>query len=220
MSNTESFIKEVNEELRNDQLYAIFRKYAWVGAVVILGIVGGAVYSEFSRSRHAAEAAAAGDALATALEAETSSERASALGAVADIHQNAAILAELSRANELAAAGQTEDALASLEIARSLAPSTSVFQDLIILKTVLLRGHVTNADDALAMLDPLTAIGRPYRLLALEQTGYMQISTGNIEGALETFRTVSEDANVGDGLRSRVDRMIFVLGGDTLEQGK
>lgn len=217
MSNTESFIEEVNEELRNDQLYAIFRKYAWIGALVIVGIVGGAVYVEYSGSQRAAEAAAAGDALATALEASTPAERAAALGAVSDTHENAAFVAELSRANELAASGQNEEALASLDAAKALAPSTPAFQDLLVLKTVLLRGNEADPQKTLTLLEPLTAVGRPYRLLALEQAGYAQIASDDIEGALETFKTVSEDASTGEGLRGRANQMITALGGDTLE---
>ena len=42
MSNPDSFIDEVTEEVRRDRLFALFRKYGWIGLVVVLGIVGGA----------------------------------------------------------------------------------------------------------------------------------------------------------------------------------
>ncbi len=36
MSNNDSFIDEVNEEVRRDKLYALFRKYGWIGVVAVL----------------------------------------------------------------------------------------------------------------------------------------------------------------------------------------
>ena len=43
MSNPDSFIDEVTEEVRRDRLFAIFRKYGWIGAVLVALIVGGVV---------------------------------------------------------------------------------------------------------------------------------------------------------------------------------
>ena len=42
MSNPDSFIEEVTEEVRRDRLFALFRKYGWIGVVLVLAIVGGA----------------------------------------------------------------------------------------------------------------------------------------------------------------------------------
>ena len=47
MSNNESFIDEVTEEVRRDRLFAMFRKYGWIGVVLVLGVVGGAAYTDW-----------------------------------------------------------------------------------------------------------------------------------------------------------------------------
>ena len=41
VSDTDSFIEEVSEEVRRDRLYKVLRKYAWVGilAVVTLSLI-------------------------------------------------------------------------------------------------------------------------------------------------------------------------------------
>jgi len=41
LSNPDSFIDEVTEEVRRDRLFRLFRKYGWIGVVIILGLVGG-----------------------------------------------------------------------------------------------------------------------------------------------------------------------------------
>ena len=63
VSNPDSFISEVTEEVRRDRLYAMFRKYGWIGVVIVLGVVGGAAYTEWTKARAAARAQSFGDAL-------------------------------------------------------------------------------------------------------------------------------------------------------------
>ena len=42
MSDSDSFIDEVTEEVRRDRLFGYFRRYGWIAAVVIVVVVGGA----------------------------------------------------------------------------------------------------------------------------------------------------------------------------------
>ena len=57
MSETDSFIDEVTEEVRRDKLFALFRKYGWIGIAAVLLIVGGAAWvdaedsSDYHRNR-------------------------------------------------------------------------------------------------------------------------------------------------------------------------
>ena len=41
MSDTDSFIEEVTEEVRRDQLYKYVRKYGWIAIALVVGVVGG-----------------------------------------------------------------------------------------------------------------------------------------------------------------------------------
>ncbi|MEM0977643.1 MAG: hypothetical protein AAGJ34_08920 [Pseudomonadota bacterium] len=214
MSNTDSFIDEVAEEVRNDKLYALFRKYAWIGVLLIIGVVGGAAWSEYSKASRAAAAGAAGDALSTALDAASPSERAAALAAVSDLHPNAAFLAELSRSAELAAAGDTVGADEALVAAAAVAPDTPAFQDFLILRRAMLPNQDVPADDLIARLMPITEFGRPYRLLALEQIAYAEFSDGNADAALSGFTTISQDAEVSEAMRARAEQMILIIGGE------
>jgi len=40
VSDTDSFIEEVSEEVRRDRLFKIFKKYAWVAVLVVVLLVG------------------------------------------------------------------------------------------------------------------------------------------------------------------------------------
>ncbi|MEO0343286.1 MAG: hypothetical protein AAF198_07600 [Pseudomonadota bacterium] len=217
MSNTDSFIDEVNEEFRNDKLYAFMRRWAWLGVLIILGIVAAVVASEYLGNQKEAEAAATGDALTEAFEAETPPERAAALAAVADTKPNATFIAELARAGELASVGQTEDAIAALDAAIASAPQTPVFLDMVALKKVLLPGNILSGDERVAILAPASQAGRPYRLFALEQLAYAQLAAGDEDGAVSSFETVAQAAEVSQDMRARANQMILVLGGDAAE---
>ena len=53
MSDTDSFLQEVSEELRRDKLYRNMRKYGWIGLLLVVIIVGGAAYREYQKSQAA-----------------------------------------------------------------------------------------------------------------------------------------------------------------------
>ena len=49
VSDTDSFIEEVSEEVRRDRLFKIFKKYAWVAVLVVVLLVGGAAFNEYNK---------------------------------------------------------------------------------------------------------------------------------------------------------------------------
>ncbi len=82
MSDTDSFIEEVTEEVKRDKLFAIFRKYGWIAVLGVIVLVGGASYNEYAKSKARVTAEAAGDAISAALAVEDAQARADALGAL------------------------------------------------------------------------------------------------------------------------------------------
>ena len=79
MSDTDSFIEEVSEEVRRDRLYKVLRKYAWVGILAVVTIVGGTAYLEFQKAQARTDAEAVGTAIIKALDISNSEERAEEL---------------------------------------------------------------------------------------------------------------------------------------------
>ena len=76
MSETDSFIEEVSEEVRRDRLYGLIRRYGWIAVVGVVAIVGGASWNEYNKAQDRAAAQALGDGIMTALEAEDPAARA------------------------------------------------------------------------------------------------------------------------------------------------
>jgi hypothetical protein len=50
VSDTDSFIDEVSEEIRREKLFKTFRKYGWIGVALVVLVVGGTGYREYNRA--------------------------------------------------------------------------------------------------------------------------------------------------------------------------
>ena len=96
MSETDSFIEEVTEEVRRDRLFGLMRRYGWIAVLAVLLIVGGAAYREYSRAAEQAAARALGDALLAALDNEDvdAGEREKLINVMATQSGAAALLKE------------------------------------------------------------------------------------------------------------------------------
>ncbi|MEN9409416.1 MAG: hypothetical protein RL216_1390 [Pseudomonadota bacterium] len=211
MSNPDSFIEEVTEEVRRDRLYALFRKYGWVAVLVVLGIVGGAGWTEWQAARDEARAEAFGDAVLDALDLGAPAERSAALAAVPTDGEQTAIL------KLLLASDPVEDragALAALEALSNDVAQPPSYRDLAVLRRVVIAGADMPLADRRAALDPIAAPGRPYRTMALEQMAYLLIEEGKTEDAIAQFTALLSDQESPGGLRARAEQMIVALGGE------
>ena len=218
MSETESFIEEVTEEVRRDRLFAMFRKYGWIAILLVALIVGGAAYTEWQKASHSAAAKAFGDALLTALDKDSPEARRAAL---ADATTAASGNADrLAVQKLLLASDPADDKPATLAALDAIAADASVpqtYRDLAVLRRVILAGSDMDIAARRAALDPLAIPGRPFRTLALEQMAYLSIEAGDTETAITQLRALSTDQEAPTGLRQRAGQMIEALGGKTAE---
>jgi len=53
MSDTDSFIDEVNEEVRRDRFYFMLKRYGWIAVLAVILLVGGAAWNEYQKRRPA-----------------------------------------------------------------------------------------------------------------------------------------------------------------------
>lgn len=216
MSNTDSFIDEVTEEVRRDSLFRVLRRYGWIAIVAVLALVGGAAFNEWQKSQARAKAEAVGDAVLTALDAPDSAAREAALAAVPVSGGQAALVALIGAADAATAgdaAGKAE-ALARLKAVAGDASVPVLWRDLAQLRLLSVPGGETDAAARRASLDALAAPGAPFRPLALEQQAFDLLAAGDRTGALAGFRALADDPASPSALRGRAGQMIVVLGGD------
>lgn len=214
MSNTtDSFIDEVTEEVRRDRLFTFLRRYGWIGILAVLLLVGGAAYTEWRRASERAAAQAAGDAIYAVLGREDPGARAEGLAALGVTGPGAAPVLMLQAAN-LAEAGEVERAA---EVYAALAADPAqprVWRDLAALKRVILLGRSITPEERLAALQPLTAPGAPFRVLAQEQEAQARIDAGQTGEARALLDALMADREASLGLRLRAAQLMVALGGE------
>ncbi|SFB15691.1 hypothetical protein SAMN05421688_3284 [Poseidonocella pacifica] len=213
MSNTDSFIDEVSEEVRRDRLYGYLRRYGWVAVVAILVIVGGAAYNEYRKSQAEAQARELGDATLTAMQETTPAARAAALQEIAipeDSEARAVI--RLLEATEANAAGDAEAAAAALNDVANDDDLPAIYRDIARFRALTLEGAVDDADRRMG-LEALAVAGNPLRVLAEEQIALMDLAQGDTDAARDRFAALIDDAEASDGLRNRATQAIVALGG-------
>lgn len=213
MSDSDSFINEVTDEVRRDQLYGTLRRYGWIGIVAVLAIVGGAAWNEYAKAQRDAKAEAVGDAVLQALEADEAAARVEALAAV-PAEGTAVALVALMTANEQQVAGDTAAAVATLEALAIAADVPPDYRALASIKALMLGAGIMDEASRLAGLEALAVPGNPYRMLALEQLALAEIAAGQTDAALARLARMIEDAEATQSLRQRAADLIVALGGD------
>lgn len=212
MSETDSFIEEVTEEVRRDKLFAFFRKYGWIAILSVILLVGGAAFNEWQKASQRAAAQALGDAVIAANALLDATARADALAAIeGNDAETRAVLRLLEAAERVA-----DDPKAALGILDQLSADTKapeIYRDLASLKAVAIRGNEMNKDQRLAALAALSKAGSPFRAVALEQTALAYVDFGNNDKAIEILLMILDEPDATQGLIQRVQQLIVALGG-------
>ena len=209
MSDSDSFINEVTEEVRREKLYGYLRRYGWIGVAAVLLLVGGAAWNEYRTAQDRNAAQATGDALLAALEENDPATRATAMEQV-EGEGAAAAVTLLLRAATQQEAGDIAASAETLNMVVTNPDLPEMYRDLAAFKAAMLP-----TDDAAARranLEALSQPGQPFRLLALEQIAYMSLDAGDTDGAVALMRQIEEDAAVTRGLRERVQTLMVALG--------
>ena len=209
VSNSDSFIDEVTDEVRRETLYGYLRRYGWIGVLVVVVLVGGAAWTEYRAAQARSAAQATGDALLAALSEDDAATRATVIAEI-DTAGSAAAVTALLTASTQEEAGDVAGAVATLTGLATNADIPNMYRDLAAFKAAMLPSD--DATARFAALEALSEPGQPFRLLALEQMAYAMLSDGDAEGAIDILGRIDEDAGVSRGLRERVQTLMVALG--------
>ena len=216
MSNNESFIQEVSEEVRRDRLYRILKKWGWIGIAVIVALVGGASFNEWNKDSKMNSARNLGDRVLSAVsnkdpielkEIETSNISQ-------DIFIKNLLLAILLSDNKLDASKK------ALEEIRDLPGITKTYKELNAFKLglLLLKEDNLTSDERFGVFEEFVEPGSPFRLLAKEQQALILIEQGKLELAIKALTEISVDSETTASLKRRVTQLRISLGSDPNDQ--
>ncbi|MHA6323932.1 tetratricopeptide repeat protein [Roseivivax sp. CAU 1753] len=214
MSNPDSFIDEVTEEVRRDKLFGYLRRYGWIAVLLVLVLVGGAAWREYSAAQTRAASQAFGTAVLNALEAEQADDRMAALAAIDAPADGAGAILNMLKAGQSAEAGDTEAAVAALEAVATNGDVAEIYRNIASFKALTAASGTMTAEERRQGFEALSQPGNPLRLLASEQLALIEIETGNRDAALAALQAILGDSEATQGLRRRASQLIVALGGD------
>lgn len=213
MSDTDSFIEEVSEEVRRDRLYGYLRRYGWIAVLAILLIVGGASWNEWRKAQIEAQAQGLGDAMIFALRTNDQAMRAQAIAEVQAENPTARAVLDLIAAAEFSGAQNPADAVERLNILAVNTEVPQIYRDMAAFKALLVPGG-SDAATRRAGFAAMDVPGHTMRMLASEQLALLDIEAGDTQAALERLQSILVDAEVSPSLQQRAVQVIVALGGE------
>ena len=214
MSETDSFIDEVTEEVRRDRLFGLMRRYGWIAVLVVLLVVGGAAYREYSRASQQAAAQALGDALLAALDNPDIAARSTALGQVQSNSAEALAIVAILQAGVLAEEGKSADIFQLLQPIVDNQSLNQDYRDLAHFKQLLHADEVLDAAQRTEEFQVLAEPGKPLRVLAEEQLALLELQAGDQGAAINRLNALLEDADLTQNLQQRTRQLLIALGQD------
>jgi hypothetical protein len=209
------FLREVDEELRREQITKLFERYGVyiIGvAVLILVGIGGTKWWQY---RTAAEAEATGarfHAAAQLAAAGKSDEALASLSAItADGGDGYRALARLRAAGGLSVQGKTAEAVARYEALAADAKAEPLLRDYATLQAALSKSDSADWAEMETRLGPLLAGTSPWRSFAREARALSAMKAGKSDIARQELESLLGDRTVPAALGERVQLLLVVL---------
>ncbi|OCW12782.1 hypothetical protein ABT43_06755 [Brucella melitensis] len=211
----DSFIREVNEELRSERAKQVWRNFgpALIGAAVavVLGTAGWVGYQHWTDSK----ASASGDKFLAALDLAAAGKTDEALAAFTDLEKTGygsyPVLARLRAASVLADKG---DAAAAVKAFDEISADNSVpepSRNIARLRAGYLLVDNGSYDDVAERVEPLSADGNPMRTSAREALGLAAWKAERFDDAAKFFKLVAEDSLAPANARQRANIMLDLM---------
>jgi hypothetical protein len=214
MSDTDSFIEEVTEEVRKDKLYGYFKKYGWIAGALVVLIVGGAIYSEWSDNRAKIDARTRGDAIAAALVLPSAAEQIAALENIKVEPGDQTAMLGFQKAAILADDGQKGAAFTTLDAIANDSSTAQIYRDMARFKVLILRGADMDQGARMTALEALATPGNAFRPLALEQIAVAMLDANDSDRAIVQLTELLNEPEISAGLRQRAVQLLISIGGE------
>lgn len=213
----DSFIREVNEEFRQDQAKALLRKYgayALAAAVGLVLVVGAWLAYDYWR---AYRAGLSGDdiARATVLAREGKNDEALAAyrAVIADGHGAYPVLARMGIGAVLARTGDTAGAVAEFDAVSANGSLPQALRDTASLRAAFILVDSGSYADVAARVEGLTADTNAMRHSAREALGLAAWKEGRAADALGFFEEIENDQGAPANIRRRAALMSELIQG-------
>lgn len=215
----ETFLREVDENLRRDQARDFVRKNGtWLIAAVVLFLVGsgGAIWwQQHSRDRSEEQVEKLVDVYRAAGKGKISPATAAQIDELSQSGSKA-IRASALFTRAVTALEENNTKLATAKF-REIAQDTGLpqpYRDLALIRQTALEFDQLSPQEVVSRLEPLAKPGEPWFGTAGEMTGLALIKQGRKAEAGQMFAAIAKDKNAPDSTRQRAIQMASSLGVD------
>ncbi|MBP7134903.1 MAG: tetratricopeptide repeat protein [Sphingomonadaceae bacterium] len=215
----EAFLREVDEELRRDELQSLWQRYGRLGIAIIVLLLaawGGWLYWQAERNK---ASGLEGEQLSQALDDLQAANPDAALAKLGPLtrSKNVGYRASAKMAEAGVALGK-DDFSGAAKIYGEVASDTSVpqpWRDLALIRQTAAEFDSIKPELVVTRLRPLAAKGNPWFGSAGEMVAAAYLKMGKAELAGKMFADIGKDENVPETIRSRAVQMAGSLGVDS-----
>ncbi|MBY0563297.1 MAG: tetratricopeptide repeat protein [Hyphomonadaceae bacterium] len=212
---TDTFVQEVNEGLRQDRVLQFLRKYgpvmAGVAIVLVLGLVGWVVWTEQRQQTARAQSVEYYAALQLAAEGNLDGAKTEFARLREEGPRTYQVMARMEHAALLQEQGDLEAALAEFEAAAESA-NDPLMRDTALLRAAYIAAETQDFTALQQRLQPLAQSDSRLSFLARELLGVEAWEAGETQLARETFEALSLAFDAPEAVQQRAQLALAVLG--------
>jgi hypothetical protein len=214
----ETFLREVDENLRRDQLKDVAKNYGgWIiaGVVLFLAAVGGWIYWQDRQEKAAAEDSEVLAQIYTDIGAGRVQNVPQRLDALAS-ESSGALKASAMLARAAVAIEQNDRAVATTKFHQIAADKDlpQPYRDLGLIRATAMEFDTIKPEQVIARMQPLTKPGNPWFGSAGELTAMALVKQGKKLEAGRLFAAIAADQQVPESIRARSVQIAGTLGVD------
>ena len=215
----ETFYREVDEELRRDQLLGYWKRYGKLviaGVILFIAALGGFIWWMNQREIKSGDR---GETLITALDDVSTGKTASAQSKLDELSKSGVegyrVASLLTQADMASDANQADKAVG---LFRQIADDSSLpqpYRDLATVRMTALQFDKLPPQQVVSRLKPLAVAGNPWFGSAGEMVASAYLKLNKPQDAGKLFAAIVKDKKVPETIRVRAEQMASSLGVDT-----
>jgi hypothetical protein len=216
MNNSDdSFIREVNEELRSEQIQNVWKRFRpaiiGVAVLIVLGVAGGSLW-EWWQAR---ESSASGDRFIAAVKSAGDAKPDEAIKQLEALSKDGfgsyPVLARLRLATLRAEKGDAKGAIADFEAIGKDASVPKAVRNAAKLRAAWLMVDNSSYEELASAVEELAAASSPVRNSAREALGLSAYKAGNYAKAKEWLQLVMDDKDAPASAKTRARTVLALI---------
>lgn len=211
----DAFIREIDEELKNEQLKRIWEKYGLFIILFVAAAVTAAVSFESFKAWQDKRNQSFSDTYAYALNLQNQGRYAESLEVLDKLEKSGKAvysnIAEIQKANIFIEQNKIEEAIAVLENVVNAKDFNPQIKQIAIIKLASYKLDYAPSQEIQELLEPLVKENGVWTNIAKELLAMLAIRDNDIEGAQTLYQEISVAANTPETLKARAQDMLNVI---------